>query len=169
MLGLPVHSVLDGKVAAVIHDRQPYGNAVIVETPLEELPPAWLVRLPVRTYDPTSPLQPSTALTCPAYDYIPQSGPVSLYLLYAHFEKPSPLAPGGPVSCGDTIGQVGTTGRSVNPHLHFETRLGPSGMSFASIAHYQNDATVEEMRAYCLWRISGAFKPFDPMLLLSIP
>jgi murein DD-endopeptidase MepM/ murein hydrolase activator NlpD len=32
MLGLPVLSSLSGRVAAVIHDRPPYGNAIIIET-----------------------------------------------------------------------------------------------------------------------------------------
>lgn len=169
MLGLPVLSALDGRAAAAIHDRQPYGNAVIIETPLEKLPPAWLSRLPFAAYDPSAPLQPAVGLSCPAYDYQPQPASLSLYLLYAHFNQPSTLSVGSPVQCGQQIGQVGTTGRSVNPHLHIETRIGPSGMSFASMAHYENDATVDEMRSYCLWRISGAFKAFDPMQLLSIP
>jgi murein DD-endopeptidase MepM/ murein hydrolase activator NlpD len=63
---------------------------------------------------------------------------------------------------------VGTSGNSVNPHLHLETRLGPAGFTFASLAHYDTSATQDEMRQYCLWRLSGAFQPFDPMLLLGI-
>ena len=35
------------------------------------------------------------------------------------------------------------------------------------MAHYDTSATQEEMRNYCLWRLSGAFQPFDPMLLLN--
>jgi murein DD-endopeptidase MepM/ murein hydrolase activator NlpD len=38
MLGLPIYSVLAGRIASVIDNRQPFGNMVIVETPLEQLP-----------------------------------------------------------------------------------------------------------------------------------
>jgi murein DD-endopeptidase MepM/ murein hydrolase activator NlpD len=168
MLGLEVHAVLDGVVAGVVENRMPYGNAIIIETPLEQLDPAWAARLPSNAYDPATPLQPPLSLTCPAYAYIPSPGPVSLYLLYAHLNQPAALTPGSPVACGETIGAVGTSGKSVNPHLHLETRLGPAGFTFASLAHYDTSATQDEIRQYCLWRLSGAFQPFDPMLLLGI-
>ena len=45
MQGDPVHLVLDGRVAAVVADRFPYGNALLVETPLEGLPMELLARL----------------------------------------------------------------------------------------------------------------------------
>ncbi len=168
MLGLPIYSVLDGRVASAIVNRQPYGNALIIETTLDQIDPRWQDLLPVTEYDPGAPLQPATSLTCPAYDFTPPSQSLSLYLLYGHMQFPAELSPGSQVACGQQIGQVGTTGNSVNPHLHFETRIGPSGIKFASMDHYDTAATQEEMRNYCLWRISGAFKPFDPMVLLSI-
>jgi murein DD-endopeptidase MepM/ murein hydrolase activator NlpD len=71
------------------------------------------------------------------------------------------------VSCGQVIGEVGTTGKSVNAHLHLETRAGPYGATFPAMAHYENDATNAEMSAYCTWRVSGLFQMFDPLALLE--
>ena len=70
-------------------------------------------------------------------------------------------------TCGQVIGQVGTTGRSVNPHLHLEMRYGPGGAAFPSLAHYSGDATSEEMAAYCTWRVSGIFQVIDPLKVLE--
>lgn len=42
---------------------------------------------------------------------------------YAHLQSPSPLPVGSTVTKGQIIGQVGTTGYSSGPHLHFETAL----------------------------------------------
>jgi hypothetical protein len=41
LAGHPVQAALPGIVAGAIRERFPYGNAVLVETPLEELPAAW--------------------------------------------------------------------------------------------------------------------------------
>src|SRR5512140_3389348 len=43
--GRVVQAVMDGKVAAVIKDRFPYGNALLLETPVESLPGSWLEAL----------------------------------------------------------------------------------------------------------------------------
>ncbi len=123
MLGLTVYSALSGKVAGVLPDRPPYGNAVIIETRLEDLPPTWLDALPLPPS--TSDLQPSLSLSCPDYSGDPalknlSGADRSLYLLYAHFNLPSSLQVGQDVSCGQTIGSVRTSGMSVNPHLHLE-------------------------------------------------
>ena len=166
MLGHPVHSVLNGKVAGVILNRPPYGNAVIIETPLEDTPSAWLERLQAPTPAPTV---PPSALVCPPPPADTRySEARSLYLLYAHLNQAPVIAAGQRVTCGQPIGEVGTSGNSVNPHLHLETRYGPSGFSFPAMAHYDNAATDEERGNYCTWRVSGLFQMVDPMQLLSL-
>jgi murein DD-endopeptidase MepM/ murein hydrolase activator NlpD len=168
MLDHPVRAILDGTVAAVLDNRIPYGYTVIIETPLDQLPPAWLEQAAVPTLAPTH--VPSGSLYCPAPEEgeSPPSAARSLYLLYAHFSQPSPLSVGETVSCGQNIGLVGTTGNSVNYHLHLETRIGPAGVTFPEMTHYDNRATQSEMRAYCAWRVSGLFQMFDPMEILSL-
>jgi murein DD-endopeptidase MepM/ murein hydrolase activator NlpD len=170
-LGLPVYSVLDGEVVNVLPDRPPYGNAVIIETKLDSLPDDWRTNLNLP--EPPAALQPSYSLTCPPYS--PESeaalaagGERSIYLLYAHFNTPPLVNAGEKVTCGQVIGEVGTTGMSVNPHLHLETRAGPSGMAIAVMAHYEVKASESERQSYCTWRISGLFRPFDPISLLSL-
>jgi hypothetical protein len=165
MLGLPVEAILAGRVAAVIADRKPYGNAIIIETPLQGLPIEWSGTIKLPTSAPT--VQPDPRLTCPK----PQSEPWlvsqtrSLYHLYAHLNKLPDLKVGQQVACGEVIGEVGTTGNSVNPHLHLETRLGPSGVSFSSLGYYDTRLNEEERSNYCTWRVSGWFQMFDPMNL----
>lgn len=169
MVGLPVQSVLAGRVTAVLPDRQPYGNAVIIETPLDDLPPTWRAFLITSLGSEQQPTVAAPSLVCPpAITHFGQASGRSLYLLYSHFNEPAPLQLHQPVSCGQVIGAVGTTGYSVNAHLHLETRFGPPGAVFNAMAHYQNDATSEEMESYCAWRVSGLFTLVDPMSLLSL-
>lgn len=166
MLGLGVQAVLGGRVAGLIQNRPPYGYAVIIETPLDSLSPAWIDRLQAPPLVPT--IQPAPNLTCPADTtgkVLPERQ--SLYLLYAHLNLPPELVIGQDVACGQQIGEVGTTGRSVNPHLHLETRVGPAGVLFTEMAHYDNGATENEMRSYCTWRVSGLFQPLDPLAVIQ--
>ena len=169
MLGLPVQAMLAGQVAGVIRDRPPYGNAVVIETSFDMLPAQWRSApgLPV----PSERTQPSLSLTCPAMDdFAASGGGDSLYLLYAHLETTPEVKPGDPVTCGEIIGRVGTSGNSVNPHLHLEARVGPAQAPlFDGMAHYTTDATPAEQSHYCLWRLSGRFPSFDPLTLLTIP
>ena len=167
MLGQPVLSSLDGIVAGVLPERQPFGHALIIETPLERLPASWpaQIKLPL----PQAHLQASYSLSCPdlsGFNASTQS--ISIYTLYAHLNRIPLVHTGEAVSCGQAVGEVGTSGKSVNPHLHLEMRSGPSGQTFASLGHYDTAATPAEMHAYCLWRISGAFPSFDPLNLFSL-
>ncbi len=165
MLGLPVLSVLAGQVAGIILNRQPYGYAIIIETPLDGFPAAGPVNVNLPTPAPT--VQPASSLFCPTGSPVSTGGPNrSLYLLYAHLNKAPSVTAGEQVQCGQPMGEIGTTGKSVNPHLHLETRIGPAGSIFPAVAHYENDASPEEMQAYCTWRVSGLFQMFDPLSLL---
>ena len=159
--GHAVQAFFAGRVAAVVRDRFPFGNALIVETPLQDL------ALPAGFGVPTLAPTPAAiqALTCPApaptqSDF---AAPRSLYILYAHLPAAPAFALGDALSCGQTLGQVGMSGNALNPHLHFETRLGPPGLSFASLAHYDVSASPQEMAAYCDWSVRGIFQLVDPL------
>ncbi len=164
--GHPVQAVLAGQVALVIQDRFPYGNAILIETPLDNLPAPWANQPAIPPPAPT--ITPHPALTCPPVESIqaPQTSQRSLYLLYAHLEQPSALQLGDSVGCGENIGTVGMSGNALNPHLHLEARVGPKGARLDSMAHYDASASPEEMASYCLWRVSGAFQLIDPLQLL---
>ena len=141
--GTPVLAALDATVAVIVHDRPPYGNMLILETPYQAIPPALV-----------------TAQAITAGD--------SLYTLYAHLQALQPFALGQPVTCGQQLAQTGLTGFTGGPHLHFETRWGPPGQRFASMAYYIANATPDEMAAYEKWRMSAVFQLFDPLRLLSL-
>jgi murein DD-endopeptidase MepM/ murein hydrolase activator NlpD len=165
--GLAVNAVLAGTVGAIVNNRFPYGNALLIETALDDLPPAWLegVNLPA----PQPAQTPHPALTCPdlalpGWDLQTRS----LYLLYAHLQQPPQLATGEAVTCGQIIGAIGSSGNALNPHLHLEIRVGPSNAQFDSLAHYDASARPDEMANYCTWRVRGIFQLIDPLLLLHL-
>lgn len=164
--GLAVQAALTGKVAAVIDNRFPYGHALLIETSLTDLPGFWLVTQELLAIK--SPQTPHPALTCPDLalpDWDQQTR--SLFLLYAHLQQPPQLTTGEPVTCGQTLGAIGSSGNALNPHLHLELRVGPSEASFKSMAHYDPSASAEEMANYCAWRVGGTFQLVDPLLLLQ--
>ena len=67
--------------------------------------------------------------------------------LYFHMNKIN-VTPGQTVITGDTIGQVGNTGRSSGPHLHFEVRLkDPSSVSCS--LPYLDPTSRGRMNPYC--------------------
>ena len=63
-------------------------------------------------------------------NYIIIAHPNGLYTLYAHGQSGSiRVSPGQTVSQGQQIMNVGSTGNSTGPHLHFEVRVSPGGYS----------------------------------------
>jgi murein DD-endopeptidase MepM/ murein hydrolase activator NlpD len=166
--GLGVNSVTDGKIAAIINGSFPYGNAVMIETPLGNISEEWKLQPTPSAADSTLPYK--SPLSCPDdYDIIPESEHegLALYLLYAHMAEPPIYQIGEKVTCGQMLGQIGNSGNALNPHLHLEIRIGPVNMQFAGISHYDSRATAPEMGNYCLWRVSGKFHLVDPSFVLS--
>jgi murein DD-endopeptidase MepM/ murein hydrolase activator NlpD len=136
-----IQSVLNGWAAVALPDTFPYGNLVIIETPAAWLPPELAARINL-------------------------GGAQSLYVLYAHMKSAPLIVPGSAVEACQALGAVGRSGNAGGAHLHLETRLGPPGMRFASIGYYLAKSTPEERENYLLWRTSGTFQHFDPLLLL---
>ena len=165
--GNPVQSVLDGRVAAVIDNRFPYGYALMIETPIKSLAPQSVSRIYIPTLSPT--IEPHPALNCPQVSPFPSwnAEKRSLYLFYAHLKEPPIFQIDEVVECGQIIGQIGDSGNALNPHLHLEVRIGPSGARLGSMAHYSTSASPEEMSAYCTWRVMEIFQLVDPKQLLS--
>jgi len=170
ILGVSVNSVLPGKVVAIMREKYVYGNAIIIETQLDQLPQNWLSKINPPPLSPT--ITPDSRLTCPTVESDTfselDSSVRSLYVLYAHLNQAPIASLGDEITCGQKIGEVGSSGKSTNPHLHLETRIGPSNATFSGIAHYDNRATAEEMHNYCVWRVSNLFQMFDPMKLLHV-
>jgi murein DD-endopeptidase MepM/ murein hydrolase activator NlpD len=142
ILGVGVQAILSGRVVSVIKDRLPYGNMVMIETKKDELPPEISSMMDIELGE-------------------------SLYHLYAHFGDVPEVEFGEEVDCGYKLGEVGMTGYNiVNPHLHLETRIGPAGNTFEVMSFYNTQASPVEMENYRLWRMSGEFRHFDPMILI---
>ncbi len=139
--GVGVLSVMDGRVAAALSDTFPYGNLLIVETPHQRLPPELAARLG-----------------------IPQEK--SLYVLYAHLQDAPLVSLGETVSACQMVARVGKSGNTEAAHLHLETRTGPPNWVFEGMSAFIGTVSPQERRNYDLWRTSGVFQHFDPMLLL---
>ena len=165
--GLPVYSVLPGKIISMLDNKWPLGNTIIIETPLEIIDEEFLAAISPPQMAPT--VAPAPHVICPSgeleFEVEPSSR--SIYVLYAHLKDSANFSIGESVECGQKIGEVGNTGWSSNPHLHFETRIGPSGARFKSMAYYTTAATTQEQYNYCVWRVSNMFQLFDPINLLS--
>jgi murein DD-endopeptidase MepM/ murein hydrolase activator NlpD len=140
--GAGVQSVLKGQVAAAIVDSFPYGNTLIIETSGAALPAALASQIHIASGE-------------------------SLYVLYAHMERPSALRLGDNIDACQPLGNVGKSGNAGGAHLHIETRLGPSGTRFAGMGYYKAWASEEQRSNYLLWRTSGTYRHFDPMTVLS--
>jgi murein DD-endopeptidase MepM/ murein hydrolase activator NlpD len=137
--GAGVQSAFAGQVVAAIANRYPYGNMLIVETSLEDLPAGLAGQF--------------------------KAGE-SLYTLYAHLESTPQPRLGERVSACQRLGAVGKSGNAGVAHLHLEMRRGPAGMQFPSMAYYSIDASDEERLNYERWRTGGEFQHFDPLPVL---
>jgi murein DD-endopeptidase MepM/ murein hydrolase activator NlpD len=167
MEGLEIYSLLPGKVAGVIYNRKPYGNAIIIETPFTYIPATYLTLLNPPQAATPFPYNPRLTGCESLQNQSWVETPSSVYVLYGHMKDPPVLQIGDSVSSGELIGLVGNTGASGNPHLHLEIRLGTGGTKFASMSHYDGSATPQERIEYCNWRISGKFIMLDPMEVIN--
>jgi len=139
--GEGVTAIMSGWVVLVVVDRLPYGNMVIIETPGEKIPDTLAQSLE---------LEPGE----------------SIYHLYAHFMESPLRALGEWVGCGSLLGEVGKSGYNIPvAHLHLETRFGPAGAKFDGMVYYDPQASDRERENYELWRMSGKYRHFDPMIL----
>jgi len=165
-VGHPIQALLPGKVIEVLDNRFPYGNMVLIETPLDQLSPALQAQMQIP--QPYSADEIKLRSTCqPDPSRISWSSTAkSVYTLYAHMLNPSALKAGDAVQCGQVIGAVGASGHAVvgNEHLHLEIRVGPSDANFGTIADYDAIATPEERYNYCIWALSEIFLPINPSL-----
>jgi murein DD-endopeptidase MepM/ murein hydrolase activator NlpD len=139
--GAEIQSILKGQVAAAIVDSFPYGNMLIVETPGSALPAALASQIQIAAGE-------------------------SLYVLYAHMERPPALRLGDNVDACQPLGTVGKSGNAGGAHLHLETRLGPGDTRLTSMGYYKAWASEDQRANYLLWRTSGTYRHFDPMTVL---
>lgn len=134
---IPIRAILPGKVAGITVDRPPIGNVVILETPYEDLPDFLRQLLEI------SPGQ-------------------SLYHMYGHFVNEPSQQIGDQLECGEQINLLGKS-RTVEAHLHLETRVGQTGLVVSQMAFYDAATTEEERAEYLWWRTSGEVIAFNPM------
>ncbi len=141
--GVVIDSILPGVVVGSFDNQVPYGNMIMIETRVDDLPEVIVELFSLKENN-------------------------SLYHVYAHMLEPPDLLIGEPVECGQPLGLVGSTGYNIiNAHLHLEVRTGPSGSVFEEMSFYNTQATVLEMENYRLWRMSGVFQHHDPMMLFE--
>ena len=111
--GRPVQGDLSGQVITIIDNRFPYGYAILVETPLKQVPSEWLESLQIPTPAPTQ--ESHSSLTCPPIENPPtwDFSKRSLYLMYAHLDEPFTLQKGERVNCGQILNVIGNSGNSL--------------------------------------------------------
>jgi len=140
--GTGVQAVLSGVAAMALADSFPYGNVVIVESTPADIPVSLQEGLGIGVDE-------------------------SIYILYAHMERTTAVKTGQAVAACQQLGTVGKSGNAGVAHLHLETRLGQAGIIFDRMGYYQATSTDQEKENYLRWRISGDFRHFDPMIVLS--
>ena len=162
----PIQALLPGTVATIANNRFPYGNMVMIETPLDSLSPDLIKQLQISK--PFSEDEIKTRSSCqPDQTRISWStSSKSIYTLYAHMKNLPTLHPGDQIQCGEVVGAIGATGNSSVSieHLHLEVRVGPSNAKFGTISAYGTDSTDEERYNYCIWALSEVFQPVNPSL-----
>jgi murein DD-endopeptidase MepM/ murein hydrolase activator NlpD len=169
-LGHPVQALLPGKVTLVVNDRFPYGNMVMIETPLESISPGLLSSISLPTPIPQENIAAFSSCDLQMEPLTWDAEMKSIYTLYAHLENDLHVKIGDQVSCGQEIGSVGLSGNTVAEHLHLEVRVGPANAGFSTIATFREDATPRERYNYCIWSLSGNFQAIDPAVFWrSVP
>jgi len=163
--GIAVYAILSGTTALILPNEIPYGNTIVIETSLSELPESLQEKLQ-SLYQPV-PEDIHYQGECPEISPPTLTGSLSVYHLYAHLENSPSFQKGDLINCGVQLGTVGNSGRSSNHHLHLETRLGPSGADLGDMAFYETKYTEAQRANYCLWRMSGYFQLFDPYLIFN--
>lgn len=167
--GWPIQAVLPGSVVVTVNDLYPYGNMIMIETPLDSLAPEYLAGFDL----PQPYTQEELDLRFPcAKDQAPitwSEDSKSIYILYAHMKEPSALKTGVRVEGGEVIGAIGATGNTSESveHLHLEVRIGPSDAKFSTISAYFSSSTEEERYNYCIWALSEVFQSINPAQLWS--
>lgn len=142
--GTPIQSVMNGWMEGLGYNPV-YGNYLVIETPADWMPAAVAELYGVGADE-------------------------SLYLLYAHMENLAAFEIHEPIDCGQVVGLVGNSGDPyfvTDPHLHFETRVGPADYFVEPMSFYDTQATDAEKAEYMKWRTSGFFRLMDPMPLLD--
>ena len=121
--GAPIHAVADGTIVKVIDglaETAPYGAADLRDT--EDYGGNTVVQR----------IRPG------------------VYAYYAHFQPGTiRVKVGDRVDAGDVLGQLGSSGNSTNPHLHFQLQRGPGVLTSDSlpfeIRRYTVSATVRDI------------------------
>lgn len=75
--------------------------------------------------------------------------PTTIYFMYCHLDKKSPLAVGTKVACGDVVGGAGTSGSaSSGIHLHFTLSLTSKGGAMGQVfdAHAYISRRIKESK-----------------------
>ena len=82
-------------------------------------------------------------------NYVSISHGYGLYTLYAHLREGSiKLSEGDYIKQGEKLGQVGNSGRSPVPHLHFHAQMGVDAGSKTIFSHIINYKILQEDGSY---------------------